>query len=402
MASRRSTISSRLKGRLDRLDPDTLQKYLERALEEKSFFEEIFDTLHEGLIVIDSALRIRIANPAALRLFGLPEEAIGAPIGKYFRQIDWSELNRLPASEWGRFSRREIEIFYPERRFLSFYLLPAPRPPERAGDDQLLATLIFHDITETTQDNAKTVETQRVTAITQLAAGVAHELGNPLNALGIRLQLLKRKLRGDDDAALRAAATQFAEIADQELARLDAIVKNFLNAVRPGLLDLKPIDLKALLIGALGFLEPELQSKDIDVELDFPQVVPAISGDAGQLTQAFFNLIKNAMQAMPNGGRLRVTCSIDDVYVHLRFADNGPGISRKDLTHLLEPYFTTKEGGHGLGLLIVDRIVRAHGGDLAIDGAPGAGAAFTISLPRHARIVRQLGAAPTIDLPPAK
>lgn len=392
MPSRRNNFYDRLQERLERLDPASLRRYLQQAISEKGFFEEIFDTLREGIIVIDNALRIQVANPAALRLFGMPEDAVGQPIGKFFRQVDWSELLRLPASEWGRFSRKEIEIFYPERRFLSFYLLPAPEPPNLGNEDQLLATLIFHDITERCQDNEKAVETQRVTAITQLAASVAHELGNPLNALGIRLQILKRKLKSDDNEKIIEATRQFVEIADQELSRLDAIVKNFLSAVRPTQLELTPVNIQELLVSAAQFLEPELKAKDISIALDFPEFVPAISGDAGQLTQAFFNLIKNAMQAMPNGGKLTISCSVDDVYVHLRFADNGKGLTREELSRLLEAYYTTKPGGHGLGLLIVDRIVRSHGGDLAIDGKPGEGAAFTISLPRHARVVRQLPA----------
>lgn len=392
MHGRHNTFYDRLKARLGKLDNASLQKLILMLIREKGFFEDIFDTVKEGIIVIDSRLCIQIANPAALQLFGMPEEAIGEPIAKYFRQIDWSELLRIPASQWGRFSRREIQIFYPERRFLSFYLLPAPDPPDGQSEEQLLATLIFHDITESCRDNEKTVETQRVTAITQLAAGVAHELGNPLNALGIRLQILKRKLGAGDPEEIREAAEHFAEIADQELVRLDAIVRNFLNAVRPTQLELSPLNLQELLESALGFLEPELQSKGIEVNLNFPALVPPINGDCGQLTQAFFNLVKNAMQAMPNGGVINITCTVDDAFVHLRFADNGVGISREDMAHLLEPYYSTKPDGHGLGLLIVDRIVRSHGGDLAIDGKPGAGAAFTISLPRHARLVRQLAA----------
>lgn len=393
MPSRRNNFYDRLQERLERLDHASLKRYLQQAISDKGFFEDIFDTLREGIIVIDNALRIQVANPAALRLFGMPEDVIGEPIGKFFRQIDWTELLRLPASEWGRFSRQEIEIFYPERRYLSFYLLPAPEPPSLGNDDQLLATLIFHDITERLQDNEKAVETQRVTAITQLAAGVAHELGNPLNALSIRLQLLKRKLERGSPEKIEEATRQFVDIADQELARLDAIVKNFLSAVRPTQLELAPVNLPDLLVSAAGFLEPELKAKDISIELDFPELVPTIMGDAGQLTQAFFNLIKNAMQAMPNGGKLTISCRVDDVYVHLRFADNGKGLTREELSRLMEAYYTTKPGGHGLGLLIVDRIVRSHGGDLAIDGKPGEGAAFTISLPRHARVVRQLPAA---------
>lgn len=388
-ARRNTTLRERF---LEKLDAAALREYIRRLLNEKGFFEEVFDTLREGIIVLDTQLRIQIINPAAMRIFGIPDDAVGQPVGRYFRQFDWAQLLDVPPEQWGRFSRQELEIFYPQRRFLSFYLLPAPEPPESAREDQLLATLIFHDVTERKENSDKAMEAQRVTAITQLAAGVAHELGNPLNALGIHLQILKRKLRGDDPAAIREATEHFTEIAAQELRRLDSIVKNFLNAVRPGHLDLAPVNLQTLLVDALEFLKPELESRNIQVELQFPVLVPSITGDAGQLTQAFFNLIKNAMQAMENDGRLQILCTVDDVFVHLRFADNGPGFTNEQLAQLLEPYYTTKENGHGLGLLIVDRIVRAHGGDLAIDGKPGCGAAFTISLPRHARIVRQLAA----------
>ncbi len=387
---RKTSFYDRLKGRLDRLDAPALRKYLTRIIDDKGFFEGIFDTVREGIIVIDSALDILLANPAALQLFGMPEEAIGEPIGKYFRQIDWRQLLTLPASEWGRFSRQEIEIFYPERRLISFYLLPAPVQPDSSKDEQLLATLIFHDNTARSLDNEKAMESQRVAAITQLAAGVAHELGNPLNALGIHLQILKRKLANGDDAALRKAASSFVEIAGQELSRLDAIVKNFLNAVRPTQLEMAPIDLQRLLADALQFIQPELQAKGIQAAVNVPEKLPVINGDAGQLTQAFFNLIKNAVQATQDGGRLEISCTVDDVFVHIRFEDDGKGITRQELSRLMEPYFTTKEGGHGLGLLIVDRIVRSHGGVLSIDSRPGAGAAFTISLPRHSRIIREL------------
>lgn len=392
MSSRKNNFRDRVQDRLEKLDDATLRNLLRDALNTKNFFEEIFDMIREGIIVLDNALRMRIVNPSAMRLFGFPENAIGQTIGRYFRQIDWGQLLKKPTEEWGRFSRQEIEIFYPERRFLSFYLLPAPEPPELENDEALLAILIFHDITERHEDNEKTVENQRVTAITQLAAGVAHELGNPLNALGIHLQILKRKLANSSPEALRAATEHFVDIADQELRRLDSIVKNFLSAVRPTQLEMSPVNLQELMINALGFLEPELKSKDVNVTMDFPDVIPVVNGDAGQLTQAFFNLIKNAMEAMPNGGRIRIACTVDDVFVHLKFEDNGPGLTTGLLARLMEPQYTTKTGGNGLGLLIVDRIVRSHGGNLSIEGKSGCGATFTISVPRHERIVRQLPA----------
>ncbi|MBO7532809.1 MAG: hypothetical protein J6T46_02385, partial [Victivallales bacterium] len=155
---------------------------------------------------------------------------------------------------------------------------------------------------------------------------------------------------------------------------------------------MEPLDLEKLLKDALEFMRAEIENKKIAVEARVPVGIPMLLGDADQLTQAAYNLIKNAIQAMSEGGRLMIDVEVDDVHVHVRFADTGPGIDEITLQRLMEPYYTTKSSGTGLGLLIVDRIVRAHGGELTIESRPGEGAAFTISLPRHARMVRQLNA----------
>ncbi len=394
MSSRKTKIRTRLLDKLDMLDAPTLRNCLRGLLNEHGLLEEIFrdifKTLKEGIIVVDRDLNIYLVNPTARELFGIPEDAEGQPIAQFFRQFDWEQLRNTPPEHWGRFSRTELEVTYPERRFLSLYFLPAATSPELPNKGKLLATLIFHDITERKESTEKNLETQTFTAITQLAAGVAHELGNPLNTLGIHLQILKRKLRGGTPEAAQEAAQHFVDIAGQELARMDGIVKNFLHAVRPGQMERVPVNVQELMVNTLHFLEPELQAKEIQVNLDFPVFVPSISGDPGELTQAFFNLIKNAMQAMESGGSLQILCTVDDTSVQLRFADNGPGLNAEQLSHLLEPYYTTKAEGHGLGLLIVNRIVRAHGGFLSIEGKPGDGAAFTICLPRYSRIVRRI------------
>lgn len=394
MDKKNNSFYDRLVDRMDRIDPSSLQVYLMRLIREKGFLEGIFNTIREGLIVIDNNLKIRIINSAAIEMFGISEEAVGQYIGKYFKQFDWEELLRASPENWGRFSRRELEVFYPQRRFLSFYLMPVPERPDMRKRGLPLATMIFHDITESYQEREQNVETQKVKVITQMAASVAHELGNPLNSLGIHLQILKRKLKQQQDGKVSVSDVEkFTDVAEQEISRLDAIVKNFLNAVRPGELHLQPLDLKNLLSEAVGFMRPEIEGKAIQVEISFPDSIPALTGDPGQLTRAFFNIIKNAIQAMPDGGLLYINCSVDDVFVHVKFTDTGKGLSDRELSRLMEPYFTTKSDGHGLGLIIVDRIIHAHGGELAIEGSPGQGATFTISLPRHARIIRQLASA---------
>ncbi|NMA40820.1 MAG: PAS domain-containing protein [Lentisphaerae bacterium] len=394
MDKKNSKFYDRLLERLDRLDPASLQTYLLRLIKEKGFFENVFNNLREGIIVIDNDLKIRFVNRAAGNLLGIDQDAIGASIGTYFKQMVWEELRDTDPESWGTYSRRELEVFYPEHRFLSFYLLPVAERPDPRKSGLPMATLIFHDLTENFQAAEQKVETQKVKAITQLAAGVAHELGNPLNSLSIHLQLLQRTIaKTDDPVKIAEAATEHLAVAQKEVKRLDNIVKNFLNAVRPVPSELLPIDLKRLLGDAIGFMRSEIEDKNIEVEIAFPDSIPTLLGDCDQLTQAFYNLIKNAIQAMPDGGYLHIYCTVDDVYVNLKFVDSGKGISKEDLHQIMEPYFTTKSNGTGLGILIVDRVVRAHGGELTIEGHAGQGAAFTISLPRHARIARQIPAA---------
>lgn len=383
-------FADRILQRLDKLDNASLQAYLLRLINDRGFLENIFNTIAEGVIVIDNELNIQFVNSAAKPLLGITHENLGQKISMFFRQFPWEQLlegdRRLPSA-----SRREIEIFYPEHRFLSFYLMPVSDEKKLVSESgSPLATLIFQDMTETVQANEVNVENQKVKAITQLAAGVAHELGNPLNSLGIHLQLMKRIMRKMQPSDELEQLENCLDTASGEIKRLDSIVKNFLSAVRSVPPEMKPVDIRELLTNAVTFMKQEIQDRDITVDLQITSSIPTIYGDADQLIQAFFNIIKNAIQAMPDGGELFVLCSTDDVYVNIKFIDTGKGITEEEMRQILNPFFTTKSSGTGLGLLIVDRIVRAHGGSLTIEGESGTGSAFTISLPLHVRQTRLL------------
>ncbi len=390
-SNKKGSFTSKVLQRLDRLAPDSIEACLHGLIHDRGFLENVFNTIREAIVVIDDERVIRFSNQAAHTLLGIDEAAAsaGAYLDKYLKTLRWDELIPRGESRWWSAARREIEVFYPEHRFLSFYVMPlaersdAPRPP--------LTTLIFSDVTEATEASEQHAETQKVKAITQLAAGVAHELGNPLNSLGIHLQLLKRTLdRCGDDSPDMLKAREHLQVARQEIQRLDTIVRNFLSAVRPVPLQRQPLDLQAMLQDAITFMRTEIENRGIQVRLDLPASIPLVLGDKDQLLQAAYNIIKNAIQAMPDGGTLAIAVAVDDVYVHIRFTDTGCGFDSAQISQLLQAYYTTKTTGNGLGLMIIDRIVRAHGGELTIEGSPGKGAAFTISLPRQERMVRQL------------
>ncbi len=386
----KTTILERLAARLDELDPSNVQAYILRLLREKGFFETVFDAIREGIMVIDHERVIRFANEACRELLGLPENIAGRRIDQFLRDIDWSRVMNADSGEWHRVSLQEIEVFYPIHRFISFYLVPLPQEEETGGLS--LAAMILRDVTEARERTERTIESRQLEAITALAAAVAHEIGNPLNSLTIHLQLLQRKLRKSGDSQLVEETRELLDVALQEVRRLDSIIHNFLRAVRPTPPQVESVSVAEILTESLDFMKREIEDRNILVQVSLAENLPRIMADPGQLKQAFFNIVKNAIQAMVGGGVLRVQCIREEDSLVIRFADTGKGIPPEQMTRILEPYYTTREDGTGLGLVVVERIVRNHGGELAIESEPGTGTVVSIRFPLRARSVRLLQA----------
>ena len=381
--------------RLDRLDAGSLQSQFLRLANDKGLLETIFHAIQEGLVVLDADGLIRYANRAAEKLLGFSaEQAAGYPIARYLREIDWNLVLDLDADEWSKLISREIEITYPEHRFLDFYVVPLTA----VEVEQRGAVVILRDVTRDRESSTRTIESERLHAITLLAAGVAHEIGNPLNSLTIHLQLLERELR-EVPAEQSASMKELLEVAQREVTRLDQIISQFLRALRPSQPALEKTDLKDVLQQTLEFLKHEIRDRDILVEVEVAEDVPHASLDRNQIKQAFFNIIRNAMQAMANGGLLKIAVTCNDRFVIVSFTDTGPGIPPENLGSLFEPYFTTKAEGTGLGLMIVQRIVRDHGGEIEVRSEPNKGTTFTLFLPRDERRIRLLKAKVVTESP---
>jgi PAS domain S-box-containing protein len=381
------------KGFLDKLierirlvEPGEVQNYLVEIAREKGFLETIFNSILEGVIVTDPKGRIIYVNRAACGFFGIDAgKSLGQPLGGVVRGLDWDALNGAEIVS------RDLEVFYPENRFLSFYVVPLMSDETEAGKRELAGgAIILHDITRTRRATQETIEGERFSALTLLAAGVAHEIGNPLNSLDIHLQLMRRQV-GKLPAKYRAALEESVAVARGEVARLDHIISQFLRAVRPQPLEVRPADINRIIEETLAFLSAEIQDRDILVETGLDRRLPPIAVDGEQIKQAFYNVSRNAFQAMKSGGILRIGTSADETHVNIAFADSGGGIAPENISRIFEPYFTTKPDGNGLGLLIVRRIVRAHGGEVVIESNPGRGLTLTIRLPRADRSVRFLG-----------
>ncbi len=381
----RSAFIDKLMKRMDRLEPGEIQSVVVELMKEKRFMEKTFQALQEGVILLDPEGAVTYVNSGACQFFGFEQEqVIGQKLTQGMRGLDWSELLKP-----GTVVSRDMEVFYPENRYLNFYITSI-------DDDQPLGfVMLIRDVTETRKRTEEQIESERLNAFTLLAAGVAHELGNPLNSLTIHLQLLERRLKklGKQGENLR----EHLDIATGEIKRMDTIISQFLAAIRPTKPQLQRTQINDLVQESMRFLKPELDQAKVKVRLDLRPDLPAMPLDADQMKQAIYNLIRNACQAMPKGGTLTVSGTYTDFEVRLSFHDTGKGITPEQMGRLFQPFSTTRVAGNGLGLLIVRRIIREHGGEIDIESRAGQGTRVSLWLPLVERKVRLLEAGNTAD-----
>lgn len=366
--------------RIDRMNRDDVQGLIMRLATDKGLFQDVFDALRDGLILFNCWGEAVLANREAGRIYGcalrdllkIPFETL---VGK---TCTWKELQGS-----GVALTRDLQVNYPELRHYNFTITPVAE-----GREGYL--LLIRDDTESRALNEADRETEQFNTLALLAASVAHEIGNPLNSLGLHIQLIERNLSSLPEES-QGAIESLLRTAHHEAKRLDSILKQFLQAIRPTHPRREKLNVNTLIKETLELLTPEIASRGISVRLSLKDDLPAIDADPVQISQVLYNLIRNAYQSIPNSeGGIFLQTDYGDAEVRMIVSDTGKGISHEMMGTLYEPFRSTKKDGHGLGLLIVRRIVKDHGGSLGIASRPGLGTTVTITLPRFDRVQRLL------------
>lgn len=375
----------RILGKIEDLDPTNLTILAQRLAHERRLLEAVFNIIQEGILIIDSKGVIEYSNHVANQIINLTDKDLGSAIlwklvPDLTRSLDFTNLGKDMSV-----ISREIHMTYPENRFVRLYMVPLNQ-----NNEEPRFVIILRDITEEKVLTEEMIEAEKLSSLFMLAAGVAHELGNPLNSINIHLQLIQRLLSKLANSSESLKIKDSIEICVNEVNRLDGIVHNFLRAIRPLQPDLKELNLLELLNEVLILQRHEMENLGIRVQIDLPPPLPIVLVDGNQIKQAFFNVIKNAIHAMGQNGLLKISIDVDDEFLNMHFDDNGVGIDEKSFSKIFDPYYSTKNSGSGLGMMIIQRIMRNHGGQIAIKSFPGEGTRVTLMFPLKSKRVRLL------------
>jgi two-component system sensor histidine kinase PilS (NtrC family) len=356
----------------------------ERELEEKREhladleiqYRDVIQSITSGVITTDREGRVTTINRAGLAILRRDEgELLGRPIEEtgLFTQERWLEVTE-GREDRGRLSS-EITVYQGAAPISVGYSLSDLRDAEEVETGTIV---IFQDLTPWRQLEEEVRRNDRMAAVGTLAAGLAHEIGNPLAAISGSVQMLRRKVEGE------GPEDKLLAIVSRESQRLDRTIKGFLEYARPRRPEASPFDVARLLADQFELLanSPEVLPSH-RLELDLESESAWLVADPDGVSQIFWNLTKNALKAMPDGGTLKVSTRDRDGVYALDVLDTGRGMTEEERADLFHPFRSFFDTGSGLGMAIVYRVVEDHGGRLSVDSAPGSHTRITVELPRE-------------------
>jgi len=351
----------------------------------KTLARNILQSIATGVITLDKGGRIISVNTSAERILNLKNAAWHPYTEVFHSQPEIAEILRSALEDRAFVQEVELELIAGRRKSPTFVRLSTSDLQDAEGQS-LGVVMLVRDCSELAQLERQLYRADKMAALGTLSAGLAHEIKNPLSAIDLNLHLLKEELQSGGHSGKEVQ--EYLEILNIEIKRLNSILDSFIRFSKPSELHLDELDLNEALRQVIALILHEAREKKVEVKAVFPSSLPQILGDETQLCQVFLNIMINALQAMPHGGVLEVASGISKTssgFLEVRFSDTGIGILPEHLGKLFDPYFTTREGGMGLGLTIAYRIVRDHGGEIEVKSTPGSGTTVTVKLPmmRH-------------------
>jgi PAS domain S-box-containing protein len=399
--------------KLNKMTGEQIRDILVSAAAEIERLETVLDSITDGIVVCDTEHNLILANKYAERFLPLGYDEQGnGPIWTLIRDEPVAEFFEATLMNGDRVEEREFDVETKgKQRLLSFSVFPLVQ------DHQVSGSLIHvEDITEKRGKEARLRRMESLASLTTLAAGVAHEIKNPLGSLSIHIQLIQKAMDANRDLYFRSHPVEpgdinqgsmeyfqlldtYIGVVNEEIDRLNGIVVDFLFAVRPMNMEFREGNINTLIVELTDFVSFELEEAHIQCVLDLAEELPLIDFDERFMKQVLLNLIKNAIAAMPAGGALRVCTEKMDGEIIIKVCDTGIGIPEANLSKVFEPYFTTKETGSGLGLTLAFKIIREHQGEITVKSKAKDGTCFIITLPipqKERRLISYEGEAEAI------
>lgn len=400
---------------LPKLDGEQIGNVIVALARENELLEGVLDSLSDGIVVLDGSDCILFMNSAARRLVPfisgdpsekpLVETIIDRDVARFLRECLTAEPNALREREFTSDGEGESRTLIYTMKHLRV-----------EGSEKLGRVLYIEDATDKRIEESRLRRAESLASLTTLAAGVAHEIKNPLGSMSIHIQLLQRELNNkkvldngkddsngntpddptshtprelnnkktldsDENKSSGERIENYLAVLSEEVERLNEIVVDFLFAVRPMSIQLERVYINDKIEEIVGFVRFELERQQIKLHTALAKDLPVLRLDPKYIKQVFLNLIKNSSMAMPDGGTLTISTWQEDMDVVVSVKDDGEGIVEEDLPKIFEPYFTTKQFGSGLGLTMVYKIIKEHNGDLSVKSKPGKGTTFTFKLP---------------------
>jgi len=369
-----------------RMNGEQIQSLLTMITEEYEMLDAVLDSLGTGLLICDAYHVVVQNNKAATRILPMDyHDYQERPVWACIHDPEISAFVEETIEKKETVTAREFPLNDEHTpKILSLSVMPLVKSKQVRG-----TIIMIDDITDKKKEELKNRRLESLASLTNLAANVAHEIKNPLGSISIHVQLVRKaveRLTGADTCSI----CKYLDVVDEEMERLNKIVVDFLFAVRPISFEFTALNINELIQDLAQFLAGEFEQAGITIDLDLAKDIPQIQGDERFLRQMLINLLKNAKAAMEGGGIARLATRFDDETIRITVEDTGTGIPDEVLNKIFEPYFTTKIDGTGLGLTMVYKVVKGHGGDITVQSRPSLGTRFTIQLPIYRRARKML------------